>query len=72
MNSELSNTINPGKDGDVARQIKNEINVVPVLVESSSSCIMTLESTSYVTVEGGRYAGDFRYVIIIIIIIYVI
>ena len=68
MNSELSNTINPGKDGDVARQIKNEINVVPVLVESSSSCIMTLESTSYVTVEGGRYAGDFRYVIIIIII----
>uniref|UniRef100_A0A1S4MXK8 FERM domain-containing protein 8 n=1 Tax=Pediculus humanus subsp. corporis TaxID=121224 RepID=A0A1S4MXK8_PEDHC len=59
MNSELSNTINPGKDGDVTRQIKNEINVVPVLVESSSSCIMTLESTSYVTVEGGRYAGDF-------------
>lgn len=51
--------ITPTKDAGLECHIKSEMNV-PGLVESPSGYVMTIDNTSYVTVEGGRYAGDFR------------
>lgn len=58
MNSELS-PMTPAKDSEVNSHGKGDLNV-PILVDNSTNCIMTMENTNYVTVDGARYAGDFR------------
>lgn len=59
MKAELS-PITPTKDSDLECHLKTEMNV-PVLVDSPTGYVMTIDNTSYVTVEGARFTGDFRY-----------